>query len=133
MDELVERLRSALREIQMAYPSLLNKIEGAVGESFALPAESALARQELGERATALQTYAVEPKTKGFLVRSADQSLGRDEWLVSLGTLLGGRPPESWYDADAASFEFALSIVARQFGILESFAVDRGAAGLRAA
>jgi hypothetical protein len=123
--EFVERLRSALKEIGGAYEALLNRIEGRVARVFGLPSEPAEARRELANRAALVRDYAAEPRTKSFLKRASEENLGRKEWLVSLSTLLGGRPPDSWGDSDVDSFDFALATVAREVALLESFVVER--------
>jgi hypothetical protein len=126
LDELVARLKTALRELQSAYPRLLNAIENELRNTFSLPADVHAARKELSARSKQLMPMAVETQLKGFLIRAADDGLDRDAWLESVSTLLGGRPPASWHDRDREAFAINLAQVSRRFATVEAFAVERG-------
>src|SRR5262249_24069459 len=56
---------------------------------------------------------------KGFLIRAADDTLDNQSWLVPVATLLGGKPPEVWLDADVERSRINLQMVARRFKTLE--------------
>lgn len=123
VDDFLKRLRQGLTELQDAFPRLLDSIEGLLIRTFGLPHEPAAARTELASRCSAVRDAAAEPKLKGFLMRVADEALGRDEWLVSIATLLGGKPPEYWRDPDRDIAAMSLAKIRQQFAALESLSV----------
>lgn len=120
-------IRSALRELQSAYPALLSLIEQNLAHAFALPIESGALRDELQSRANPLLAHAADTQLKGFLLRAADTSPARDPWLVSLGTHLAGKPPEAWNDHDVDQMRTQLWATARRFARLEAVAFDGSA------
>jgi hypothetical protein len=81
----------------------------------------------LGARAERLLPVAVDAQLKAFLIRASEQDMRREEWLVSLGTLLAGKPPDSWYDRDIDQMRLNLGLICRRFGSLESMLLDRDA------
>lgn len=120
----VDELRASLAELQAAYPSLLDLIEEAVRTALHLPAAPAAMRAELSERGARLMSVAGDVTLKAFLIRATDEDMPRDEWLVSLGTLLGGKPPESWHDQDIDQARLAVAQVARRFASMETLVSD---------
>jgi hypothetical protein len=121
-DAFISALKAALRELQVAYPSLLNMIERALIAAFGLSKEAF--RDELATRSKRLLPVAVETQIRGFLVRSSDDSLDREGYLVSLATVLVGKPPENWHDRDFDQLRVAAALIARKFHILESLTID---------
>lgn len=120
--EFDQALRKAVRELAAAYPALLENIERQLAEAFQVPNDADL-RHELGTRARRLLGAAVEPRLKGFLIRAGDDKLAQEEWLVSIATLLGGKPPEAWYDQDLDQALLSLGAITRHFSGLEALLV----------
>src|SRR5205085_1513632 len=58
---------------------------------------------------------AVIMKLKAFLMRAADSGIEDATWLESIATLLAGKPPTHWDDADRARFEVQLAATTRTF------------------
>jgi hypothetical protein len=55
----------------------------------------------------------------------------REEWLVSLATLLVGKPPVNWLDRDGDEMHVNLQAIARRFRALETVVLDeRGGVAL---
>jgi hypothetical protein len=136
VEVFVEELRSALRELQRAYPALLDTIEDSLRTGLNLPRDTHALRQELTTRADRLADVAVDPQLKAFLLRARDEDMPRDEWLVSVGTLLGGKPPDSWHDRDVDQMRLTLGHICRRFSSLEAMVIGRAAEpgpGLRVA
>ena len=119
----VEELRVVIRELQLAYPSLLDSIEDSIRTGLNLPNDQHSLRRELGDRAARLLPVAVDANLKAFLIRVSDEDLGREEWIVSAGTLLAGKPPESWHDRDIDQMRLTLGLVCRRFASLESMLI----------
>lgn len=126
VEAYVRELRGAIREIQLAYPALLDTIETSLRAALALPEDSGAMREELAARASLLLPVATDTQLKAFLIRATDHDMPRDEWLVSMGTLLGGKPPESWHDRDSDQAGFAMRLLAQRFASLESMVVGLG-------
>lgn len=128
VEVFVEELRATVRELQRAYNDLLDTIEDAVRTGLSLPADPSTLRRELGGRAERMLPVAVDAQLKAFLIRAAEQDMRREEWLVSLGTLLAGKPPDAWYDRDIDQMRLNLGLICRRFASLESMLLDRDAA-----
>lgn len=122
-EAFVEELRAAIRELQEAYPKLLDAIEDALRTGLCLPADPAELRRELVGRALRLLPAAVDPQLKAFLIRATIADVPRREWLVSVGTLLGGKPPESWNDRDIEQMCRELGSICQRFASLEAMTV----------
>ena len=58
---------------------------------------------------------AVDAQLKGFLIRAGDDALDCESWLVSMGTLLVGKPPDGWHDCDVEQLRVALGFMSRKF------------------
>jgi hypothetical protein len=126
----VDELRSAVREMQQAYPALLDTIEEALRNGLSLPRDTRELRHELTKRAERLAEVAVDTQLKAFLLRAGEEDMPRDEWLVSVGTLLGGKPPNAWHDRDVDQMRLTLGHICRRFASLEAMVIDRdGSAG----
>lgn len=123
VEAFVEELRAAVRELQVAYPNLLDVIEDAVRTGLRLPVDHAALRAELGSRAERLLPVAVDAQLKAFLIRAGDAEARREEWLVSIGTLLAGKPPEFWHDRDIDQMRLTLGLICRRFASLESMLI----------
>jgi hypothetical protein len=120
-DAFIASLKASLRELQVAYPNLLNTIERLLTSTFGLSKEEF--RTELVARSKRMMPVAVETQLKGFLVRSSDDSLDREGYLVSLATMLVGKPPENWHDRDLDQLRVASALIARKFHSLESLTI----------
>lgn len=123
VEAFVEELRATIREIQLAYPNLLDAIEDAIRTGLNLPNDALRLRRELADRADRLLPLAVDAQLKAFLLRVSDEDLRREEWIVSVGTLLGGKPPESWHDRDIDQMRLTLGLVCRRFASLETMLI----------
>ena len=120
VQEFVEALRAAIRDLYRSYPALLDQIEDAIRTGLSLPADPAKLRREIAARSARLIPVAVDPHLKAFLLRAIEHDLTREEWLVSMGTLLGAKPPYAWYDRDTEQFRLNLGLTCRRFLSLES-------------
>jgi hypothetical protein len=124
------RLRESISELQHAYDNLLTELGKLLVVAFSLKSTGIAARLELQGRAQALPDLTVDPKLKSFLLRALDNELEYAEWLESLATLLGGKPPASWYDADVARYEMGLSEIRRAFHNVEALAFEIRKSGI---
>lgn len=130
VEQFVDLLRMAIRDLHRAYPALLDQIEDAIRTGLSLPRDAAKLRRELGARASRLIAAAVDPQLKAFLLRAIEHDLSREEWLVSMGTLLAAKPPSAWYDRDLEQLRLNLGLVCRRFLSLESMITNDAADAL---
>ena len=132
VDAFFGSLRSALAELQQAYPKLQFAIERMVLKAFNLSGPIAQTREDLAHRARLVSDLAVEPKLKSFLVRVTDAGGDEAVWLESLAALLSGKPPQAWNDQERARFEVNLALTSRMFRHFEAlaFEMERGGAAL---
>ena len=131
--DFVGALEAGLREIQGAYPALIERACATLAEHLSLPNAQADLAEELRSRAGQLGEVAVEPMLKSFVLRASDEALEPDDLLTSLLTQLANKPPPEWADADEDQFVVRVAHVARAFRGAESLLVGAdGAAGEQA-
>ena len=126
VEEFVGLLHDGFREIQNAYPALIERACTTLAEHLSLPHALEDLAAELRGRASALSAVAVDPLLKSFVLRASDDALGADDLLTSLATQLANKPPPEWADADEDQFQVRVAHVARAFRSAESLLVGRG-------
>jgi hypothetical protein len=109
------QLRGTFAELQRAYPHLLGEIERLVLRAFGQEGPLSPAREKLEHHVRLVLNIAVDMKLKAFLMRVADSGIEGATWLESIATLLTGKPPTHWDDADRARFEVQLGAMTRTF------------------
>lgn len=114
-DELASRLRRALHEIQIAYPSLIHRLESAIFAAFDVDQSGPAAREIVTGRAAQLATVLSEPVLKAFVLRIADTVLDDRAWVESIANLLTRKSCERWLDSDEVEFHHQLEIAAGRF------------------
>ncbi|MCY2958539.1 MAG: hypothetical protein NTY35_00070 [Planctomycetota bacterium] len=124
-DGFVTALRGSLRELKQAYPKLLDHVRSQVSSAFGLPSEMADLRAQAQRRANAVLELTGDVGLKAFLLRLAEPSLGDHEWLVSMGTLLAGKPPASWHDQDLERARVQLVRLSQGLVAVEAMAIAR--------
>ena len=114
-EELASRLRRALHEIRMAYPSLIHRLEAAVFAAFDTDKAGAAARTAIAGRAAQLAAVLTEPVLKSFVMRVADSGLDERAWVESIANLLTRKSCERWMDNDEAEFHHQLEVAVGRF------------------
>ena len=109
VERFFKTLRTALGELQTAYPELLSGLERLFSSAFEVGSSKTELREELGARSRRVLELAAEPELKAFLLRAADGGLAYDEWLFSLATYLGHKPPLRWNDGDVEATHLAVA------------------------
>ena len=130
VEAYVDALYSSMEELEGAYPALLRSLEAQLAKAVsarALRGEDL--RDSLAERAARILPLAVGARLKSFLVRAADDTLGREDWIVSLATGLTQKPPIHWSDAERDVFGAELMKVGRMFAEVEALALEAGEVG----
>lgn len=115
LEELASRLRRALHEIRLAYPTLIHRLEMAIFAAFDVDRGSMAARNVIAGRAAQLATVLSEPVLKSFVVRVADTALEDRAWVESIANLLTRKSCERWLDSDETEFHHQLEIAAGRF------------------
>lgn len=123
VEQFFETLRQAIAELRVAYSDLLNEIAEQLADTFGIPRDATNLREELSSRSRRILNMAGEPLLKAFLIRTADDGLAYEEWLFSVATYLGSKPPDKWNDSNLEHMQVMLTRVARKFRALEALAV----------
>jgi hypothetical protein len=124
VEDFVQRLVGALRELQRAYPLLLDHWRHELNRAL-LDREApdlARLRRELAERYGGLERYTPDRMGVGALARRlADTAHDDDQaWLESIATLVSRTPPSKWRLDHRLQAELRLREMAGQLRDLES-------------
>lgn len=111
--EFEQALDASLRELQNAYAELLATLTDLLFKACGVFGEEG--RAVLRRRATRVASIPFEPRTKGLAALLADERLTADKWIEALATMITGRPPRVWNDADRSRFEHSVVQAARSF------------------
>ncbi|MBZ5605649.1 MAG: hypothetical protein LAO79_25395 [Acidobacteriia bacterium] len=114
-EELASRLRRALHEIRIAYPTLIHRLEMAIYAAFDVDKNNKNARSLISGRAAQLAVVLTEPVLKAFVIRIADTALEDRAWVESIANLLTRKSCERWLDTDETEFHHQLEIAAGRF------------------
>jgi hypothetical protein len=120
----VEVLRRALGELKAAYPDLLRRMGKEVINAFERPDVLDEVRRSIAVVAGRLLIAIADPRLKAFCFRLADTALPENAWVESLGSVVCGKPPSKWVDADWEFFQEELKRCARHFQRVEAMAFD---------
>ena len=121
--DLMEKMASVQRELQAAYPNLRRRFAGMLARALELGENAAPddIRAALSVRAAHLSASAAGATGKdNFLLHATDARGDGEEWLTRMMTLLAGKPPEKWLDADESKAEFNLANALRRMSDFES-------------
>lgn len=114
-EELASRLRRALHEIRIAYPTLIHRLEMAIFAAFDVDKNHKAARSMIAGRAAQLAALLTEPVLKSFVIRVADTALEDRAWVESIANLLTRKSCERWLDSDETEFHHQLEMAAGRF------------------
>lgn len=134
-ESFANALRDAIEEIRGAYPALETRVLRALAQSFDFGHKNfATMRLELAERAEAIAVLASDIKLKGLALRLMDPALPQEQWVDSVGSFLGLRPPTKWKDEDEDVFSRELALLSGRFKRAEAvvFATPGQKIGARA-
>lgn len=116
------KLSSVLVELRSAYHVLLQHVLKIIRQVFALDAALELeeVRSRLHGRYAGLQEYTIDTQgLRAFLGRLTDAYGDDTQWLVSVASFLGRKPPEKWSDEDVRAAEYRLVEFAKRTRDLE--------------
>lgn len=115
-------LKSAFADLQRAYDDLLTDIQQLLFGAFDVT--GAKPREVIRFRAQALLEHVVDPRLRAFIHHLSDEQLDDVGWIEAVATLLVGKTPRMWLDADRARYEVCLSELVRSFRHMEALAFE---------
>ena len=121
----VEKLRESIAELQKEENKLFNDIQEILYRAFNVDPRASDARSNISERSKLVIDVTLDPSFKGFLVRVADH-LPNKSWLESIATVVTGRPPLEWTDADLLKYEHEMAAFHHKIKKYEQIALERG-------
>ena len=83
-------------------------------------------RSTLASRAERVLLEVTEPKLRAFCLRLMNDTLPESDWLESIGSYVGLKPPSKWHDAEEDLFNNELVHLASQFQRVESIVFSKG-------
>lgn len=128
----VKTLKGALDDLRAAFLLLQERIRTRFQEALNQPGMSFIEfRARTAERAERVMFGLTNAKLRAFCFRLSETNLGEPEWLESMGSLLGLKPPSKWLDADEDHFLSELAECAALFLRVESITFSQGGASKR--
>ena len=137
VENLVQSLVEALRELNKAYPRLLDHWQAELNRVLldVEVADLGALRQALAQRYRGLEAYTPDRMGVGALARRlADTAHDENRtWLESLATLLGRVPPAKWREDTRLQAEMRLREMAQQLRDLETLRLALSRSGVEGA
>lgn len=120
--QFFHELQAAFLELQKCYDDLLYRLQQLLFQAFDVKGDDA--RTRLQERAAAVADYAVEPRMKAFIMHLCADDLEDVAWIEAVGSLLAGKPPKLWNDADRARYEVSVAELSRSLRHIEALVFE---------
>lgn len=114
-DEFAAALKTALHEIRIAYPTLIQRLNASLAAAFKIDSTVPNARDSITDRAAQLGAAVTEPTLKAFALRLSDKMLDHRSWIESIANFLARKSSERWTDKDEAEFNHQLQLAAGKF------------------
>ena len=119
--QLEKRLKSALYELQQAFPNLKDKVQKTMLNVFAYDTLEALYESQR-HRVMTLVEICDDWELKPVLLAIKRDTLNAAEWVNGVAGRVMGKPIDSWDDSDLATFESRLHDYADRINHLEAIA-----------
>jgi energy-coupling factor transporter ATP-binding protein EcfA2 len=117
--DVTAALAAALRELEAAYPSMLDHVVSVFRDAFVAKGPPSALREDLRARSRHLLDAVIEPRMRSFLMMASDQELDEREWIEAMAMNVQGTPPQTWTDGDIERFEAETNERAQWFRRLE--------------
>jgi hypothetical protein len=127
LEAFSRKLAAVLIELRAAYHGLLQHLLTMLRQAFALDAKVGIeeVRSRLRGRYAGLQDYTIDVQgLRAFLGRLTDDYGDDTQWLVSVASFLGRKPPEKWSSEDVRAAEYKLVEYARRMRDLERLRIS---------
>lgn len=125
---IVKALIAALRELNMAYGALLERIFEKVQVALRLPPNRAEALIQLEEYCRLVPSVSIDLRLKGFINHLQPPSTSNDyqRWIESLASFVASRPPATWNDNDETRFAHELKLLSDKLHQVQEIALTTG-------
>ncbi|HWW75355.1 MAG TPA: hypothetical protein VNZ44_08165, partial [Pyrinomonadaceae bacterium] len=118
-------LKAALLDLERAYDDLLFDLRALLFKAFGF--EEGEARERLRARAAEIWDHCVDPRLKAFVGQLQGDQPEDVAWIASVATIVVGKEPRLWNDADRARYEITLADLARSFRHIEALVFEETA------
>jgi len=115
-------LKAALLDLERAYDDLLFDLRALLFKAFGF--EEGEARERLRSRAAEIWDHCVDPRLKAFVGQLQGDQPEDAAWITSVATIVVGKEPPLWNDADRARYEITLADLARSFRHIEALVFE---------
>ena len=124
-DDYAEKLAQSMEELANCLGQLLSQL---LQDLFQASAETS--RHAISGQAKALEGEVLAPGVRAFVLTLANDTVDSDaDWIGAIATVVEGKAPPEWTDADLARFRPALSHQVDAFQRLVALHADRHADG----
>ena len=114
-----------LRELKLAYPTMLNRLRDLLLGELRVPNTSASMLSELRDRAENIREVSGDHRLEDFIIRLARFN-GRSAEIEDLAGMAVNKPTRNWVDSDVDKAALQLAELAEQFVHTEAFARVKG-------
>ena len=114
-----------LRELKLAYPTMLNRLRDLLLGELRVPNTSASMLSELRNRAENIREVSGDHRLEAFIIRLVKFD-GKDAEIEDLAGMAVNKPTRNWVDSDVDKAALRLAELAEQFVHTEAFARIKG-------
>jgi len=123
IDLFLSYLQQGLKELQQAFPMLLQTIVQHTMHAFHLSGDPAQAHFSLLHRYQRIAHLINEPQLHALGARLETAPPNGEAWAISLAALVVKRPPDQWQDDDLLVFQAAICELSQRFAAVEELAL----------
>lgn len=125
IQQVVDIVREGLKELKIAYPTMLNRLRDVLLAELRVPNTSPSMLTELRARAENIRKLGGDHRLEAFIVRVA-RFEGKDVEIEDLASMAVNKPTRNWVDSDIDGAALKLAEMARRFNHAEGFARVKG-------
>ena len=125
MQHVVDTVREGLKELKLAYPTMLNRLRDVLLTELHVPNTSSSMLTELRARAENIRELGGDHRLEAFIIRLA-RFYGKDVEIEDLAGMAVNKPARNWVDSDIDRAALQLAEMARKFNHAEAFARVKG-------
>ena len=125
IQQVVEAVREGLKELKLAYPTMLNRLRDLLLTELHVPNTSPSMLAELRARAQNIRELGGDHRLEAFIIRLARFD-GIDAEIEDLAGMAVNKPARNWVDSDIDRAAVHLAEMAQKFNHAESFARVKG-------
>ena len=122
---VVEAVREGLKELKLAYPTMLNRLRDVLLAELRVPNTSPSMLEELRARAQNIRELGGDHRLEAFINRLAMFD-GKGVEIEDLAGMAVNKPTRNWVDSDIDRATLILAEMAQDFNHLEGFARVKG-------